>query len=189
MGMVYVLGPGGQYNHLIARRVIELGFDVRLRPAHSPLEEMRDALAFIIGGGPGRLSLGESVSQNLLRVVQNGSVPVLGICYGHQFIAFALGGRVEVAKKPEFGPVEVEVVERDELFQNVPERFTAWLSHNDEVTALPPSFRALARSERSPFQAMAHQSAPIYGVLFHIEVEHTQYGREILSNFLRTSKG
>lgn len=184
MGKVYVLAPGGQYNHLIFRRVLELGFDASIRPLGVGQEELRDAGAIIIGGGPGRLSLGDEVSSSLKSVFEGLGVPVLGVCYGHQLLAHLYGGLVAPSPKPEFGPAEVKVVLRDPLFEGVPDTFTAWLSHNDEVVRLPEGFSVLASSKECVYQAVKTKTGPIYGVQFHVEVEHTQYGRQILRNFL-----
>jgi GMP synthase (glutamine-hydrolysing) len=188
MGAVYVLGPGGQYNHMICRRVSELGYDAKLRSLETPLSEMMDASAFIVGGGPGRLGLGDPASQNLSAVLKRAQQPVLGICYGHQFIAQLFGGKVVSASQPEFGPVEVQVVKRDAFFDSVPQRFTAWLSHNDEVAVLPSGFEVLAQSGDTKYQAVKSSDSHIYGVQFHVEVEHTQFGSRMLSNFLKASK-
>jgi GMP synthase (glutamine-hydrolysing) len=188
MGAVYVLGPGGQYNHMICRRVSELKYDVRLRSLETPLYEMRDASAFIVGGGPGRLGLGDHASQNLSVVLKEAQQPVLGICYGHQFIAQLFGGKVVSASQPEFGPAEVRVIKKDEFFDSVPKRFTAWLSHNDEVAVLPTGFAALAESDNTKYQTIRSADSRVYGVQFHVEVEHTQFGAQMLNNFLRTSK-
>lgn len=172
--MIVVLGPGGQYNHLIARRVSELGFNVKLLQLGSPVE---DADGVIIGGGPG--STVESAPQ-----IELPDIPVLGICYGHQLIAKLMGGTVGRAKRPEFGPFEITVLEKDVIFQGIPSRFTAWLSHRDEVTVIPPGFLRLASSENCRYQAMRHERREIFGVQFHPEVSHTQYGTAVLRNFL-----
>lgn len=188
MGTVYVLGPGGQYNHLIVRRLSELGQTVRLRSMVTPLTELQDGSCVVIGGGPGRIALGDTVSRNIDVILRKGTLPVLGICYGHQLIAHVLGGRVIEAPKPEFGPAMLQVLEHDTLFEGLPERFTVWMSHNDEVEMLPPGFVQLARSEDCEFQAMRDLSGKIYGVQFHAEVEHTEHGKEILLNFIRISR-
>lgn len=188
MARVYVLGPGGQYNHLIARRVAELNYDARIKPVGSPLNDLADASAIIVGGGPGRLGLGDPASEQLSRTVREAQVPVLGICYGHQFIASVYGGKVSPAVSPEFGPAELRVVDHDYLFSGLPDAFTVWMSHNDEVVGLPKEFRVLGKTDRSLFQAVLLEGRPVYGVQFHVEVEHTSYGREILSNFLTLGK-
>ncbi|MGC9020426.1 MAG: glutamine-hydrolyzing GMP synthase [Candidatus Methanodesulfokora sp.] len=176
--MIVVLGPGGQYNHLIARRVSELGYNVILLPLGS---SVGDADGVIIGGGPG--STVESVPE-----VKLPNVPLLGICYGHQLIAKLMGGNVGRAKKPEFGPFEVTVLEKDVLFQGVPEKFVAWMSHRDEVTKIPPDFLRLASSENCLYQAIRHEKRDIFGVQFHPEVSHTQHGMRILKNFLEITR-
>jgi len=188
VGEVYILTPGGQYNHLIFRRVSELGYSAAMRPLEVGRGAIADASAIIIGGGPGRLGLGDGASTLLKEVLLESGTPVLGICYGHQLLAQLFDGLVAPSAKPEFGPAKVRVVVRDELFEDVPDNFTAWLSHNDEVVKLPQDFLVLAESKECAYQAIKHKTKPIYGVQFHVEVEHTQYGREILSNFLRLAK-
>jgi GMP synthase (glutamine-hydrolysing) len=189
---VYVLGPGGQYNHMICRRVAELGYRVSLRALDIDLGREPRGLALIIGGGPGSLAALERESEEkkarLLGFIRELDLPTLGICYGHQLIAWACGGEVRHALRPEFGPVEVTVVREDPLFKGVPSSFTAWLSHNDEVIRLPPDFVILAESPRTMVQAFRHESRALYGVQFHAEVEHTNYGREILGNFLQIAE-
>lgn len=188
MGRVYILAPGGQYNHLIFRRVLELGFDARMIPLESDLLGLGDVGALVIGGGPGRLSFGGGVSERLKGFFDRLEVPVLGICYGHQLLAHLYGGIVAPSPKPEFGPAQVKVLVRDHLFEGVPDTFTAWLSHNDEVAKLPEGFKVLASSRECAYQAIKNRDRLMYGVQFHVEVEHTQYGREILRNFLGLAK-
>jgi len=188
MGIVYVLGPGGQYNHLIVRRIAELNQSARLRSMVTPISELQDGTCVIIGGGPGRIALGGPVSNNIEGILRKGSLPVLGICYGHQLIAHILGGKVVEARKPEFGPATLEVLVHDTLFEGLPEHFRVWMSHNDEVGMLPPRFVQLARSEDCEFQAMKDAQGGIYGIQFHVEVEHTEHGREILLNFITASR-
>ncbi len=188
VGKVYILSPGGQYNHLIFRRVAELGYDVAMHPLDFDLEVLNKAAAVIIGGGPGRLSLGEHVFSSVRDKISRLESPLLGICYGHQLLAHLLGGEVAASPKPEFGPALVNVVRRDEFFEGVPSTFTAWLSHNDEVVRLPVGFEVLAESKECAFQAVKNTESTIYGVQFHLEVEHTEYGKQMLGNFLRQAK-
>jgi GMP synthase (glutamine-hydrolysing) len=188
VGRVYILTPGGQYNHLIFRRVLELGYEASMRHLEIGSESLRNAGAVIIGGGPGRLSLDNNVSESLKDVLINAQIPVLGICYGHQLLAHLFGGVVAPSAKPEFGPATIRVIKRDELFEDVPNTFTAWLSHNDEVVELPKNFEVLADSRECAFQAVKNANSMIYGVQFHVEVEHTQHGKQVLGNFLRLAK-
>jgi GMP synthase (glutamine-hydrolysing) len=122
--------------------------------------------------------------KNVASYLDSFGKPVLGLCAGHQFMAMHFGGKSAPAKHPEFGQVEIEVLEQNDLFREIPNTFTAWASHNDEVVECP-GFKVLARSTDCKNQAMKHSSKPIYGIQFHPEVEHTQYGEKILENFVK----
>lgn len=186
---VAVVSMMGQYNHLIARRVLQLGHRATMVFDSSWLHEFGDYDAVIIGGGPARAPL---LPQDFLERFRNFlneyEGPVLGICLGHQAIARALGGEVVEAEKPEYGPMVVEVISEDPLFLGFPRRFKAWMSHNDEVRRLPPGFRHLAKSTMCRIQAMGSEDNRVYGVQFHPEVEHTQYGLQLFRNFLSMAR-
>ncbi|MEM3670428.1 MAG: gamma-glutamyl-gamma-aminobutyrate hydrolase family protein, partial [Thermoprotei archaeon] len=147
-----------------------------------------DCSSIIVGGGPGRLGLGDPASVQLARTIRECRVPVLGICYGHQFIAKMYGGSVSPSPNPEFGPVDVDVVFEDELFNGLPGRLTVWMSHNDEVTEAPPRGVVLASSASNRFEALKIIDEQVYGVQFHLEVEHTVHGKDIMGNFLRLGR-
>lgn len=173
---------GGQYNHLIARRLRELGAKpLILRPWD--LVEGRHGCV-VAGGGPHRLPKDLRSLAPLAEYARSTDSPFLGICLSHQLLALALGGRVEASKTPEYGGVVIRVLDHDELFNGLPDEIRVWESHNDEVVEMPPGFRLLATSPTCRIQAMKHEGRPLYGVQFHPEVSHTQYGREILANFL-----
>jgi len=183
MARVAIIGMKGQYNHLILRRVLELGHVGKLYVDMSWLDEYEDYDAIIVGGGPARAPFLESSFLEIFRkFLRRYAGPVLGICLGHQTIAAALGGAARVSEFPEYGPADVEVLVADPLFLGVPRRFRAWMSHNDEVSVLPPGFKRLARSDVCEIQAMG--DGRIYGVQFHPEVEHTAYGKLIINNFI-----
>jgi len=110
--------------------------------------------------------------------------PILGICVGHQYMAAHFGGAAGPARVPEFGAALVSVAERGWLMAGLPDEFTAWESHNDEVTRLPDDFIVLASSDDCAVQAMQHRQLPYAGVQYHPEVEHTEYGAELFTNFL-----
>jgi len=185
--VVYVKG---QYNHLIARRLQELGVDSRLMPPSTPLEkfEATGADALVMGGGPQSVrSLSALTGElrdasNLMTTIK---LPMLCICVTHQLMATTFGGTTNLAKRPEFGPVEVSVSDEDTILKGLKPSFTAWESHNDEIVAAPPGFKILASSDNCTVQAMRHEEKDVFGVQFHPEVSHTTKGVDIFKNFLK----
>jgi GMP synthase (glutamine-hydrolysing) len=181
---VVVLDFGGQYSQLIARRVRECGVFSELLPHHVGLEEVRRRRpkGVILSGGPA--SVYEEGAPALERELLELGVPVLGICYGMQLIALALGGRIEGAEVGEFGRSQLTVSENGRLLAGTPAEQTCWMSHRDTVFAPPPGFIALASSTASPVAAFESVQRGIYGIQFHPEVVHTPYGQQVLTNFL-----
>lgn len=183
-GYVLVVDFGGQYAHLIARRIRELGVYTELVSAYTSIDQVvslaRTSWGVVLSGGPG--SVWESEFKDLaLRLVETGK-PLLGICFGHQLLASVLGGHVGPAPKPEYGPTTVEILASDPLFKGVPRRIRVWMSHHDSVLGAPPGSRVLARSPGSPVAAF--KLGRVYGVQWHPEVVHTEYGPQLLSNWL-----
>ena len=183
---VLILDFGSQYTQLIARRLRELRVYCEIHPCTWAEAEIRAFAprAVVLSGGPA--SAFEEESPKLPPVVLELGVPVLGICYGEQALCAALGGRVEPGVVREFGRAEIELVRESPLFDGilrVGERATVWMSHGDEVTALPPGFHAVAASPASPFAAIADETRKLYGVQFHPEVAHTPIGKDLLANF------
>ncbi|SEH13754.1 GMP synthase (glutamine-hydrolysing) [Thermoleophilum album] len=183
--LVVVLDFGGQYSQLIARRVRELGVFCELLPFDTPIEEVlaRRPLGLILSGGPA--SVYEPGAPPLPDGLLSSGLPVLGICYGMQAMARALGGRVEPAPVGEFGRTPLEVRESGELLAGLPTVQTCWMSHRDAVFEPPPGFRALAASPASPVAAFESTQRRLYGIQFHPEVTHTPHGRDVLERFLR----
>ena len=180
---VPVIDNGGQWTHREYRVLRDLGAESRIVPNSTPLADL-DADGIVLSGGA--LSLEGSAELGAVGDwVDRVGVPVLGICVGHQFLARHFGGRVAKSASPEFGRVDLSVDGIDHpLFARLPPRLQVWASHNDSVVEPPPGWAILAHSAACPVQAMAHPEKPIWGVQFHPEVEHTEGGREILSNFL-----
>ncbi len=181
---VVVLDYGGQYSQLIARRVRELGVFSELLPHHVGAEEVRKRKpkGLILSGGPA--SVYAQGAPRLDRELLELGIPVLGICYGMQLVALALGARVEGAEIGEFGRSELTVLEPGRLFAGLPEQQTCWMSHRDTVYTAPDGFTALASSTMSPVAAIEDIERGIYGIQFHPEVVHTPYGQTILERFL-----
>jgi GMP synthase (glutamine-hydrolysing) len=186
--LIAVIGMSGQYNHLILRRVLELGSNAKFFTSNDIINDwfkLNNFDGIIIGGGPMSIPLYDKEFLNefadFLKVYQK---PVLGICLGHQLISAALGGEVKRAQYPEFGLTEINIIRNNELFKGLPSKFTVWESHNDEVTRVPENVEILASSQKCNIEAIAVKNTHIYGVQFHPEVEHTKYGKSIIKNFL-----
>ena len=178
-----VLDFGSQYSQLIARRVREAGVYCELIPGTTPWDAIRDRApsALILSGGPA--SVYEEGAPRCDPAALNAGVPVLGICYGMQLLAYQLGGKVAPAGKREYGPASVQVADPAGLFLDLPAHLPVWMSHGDTILEAPAGFRRLAESENSTIAAMA-DDAGRFGIAFHPEVIHTPQGREILRNFL-----
>ncbi|MQL53470.1 glutamine-hydrolyzing GMP synthase [Desulfofundulus thermobenzoicus] len=182
--MVIVLDFGGQYSHLIARRIRELKVFCEMLPYTTSLEEIRrhHPRGIIFSGGPA------SVYQPGAPTVDAGiydlGIPILGICYGMQLMAKQLGGVVTRADHHEYGKTTLEVVDTTGLFCGFAPAEQCWMSHGDRVEAPPPGFTVTARTELAPVAAMADHRRRLYAVQFHPEVVHTPRGRDILRHFL-----
>lgn len=181
---VAVLDFGGQYAHLIARRIRDCGVYSELLPyntSQSKLRELRPK-GLVLSGGPASV-YAEDAPRCGTEVFEMG-MPILGICYGLQFLVDYFGGRVRLAERREYGRTLLHVDRKAELFNGVPRRFVCWMSHGDEVERLPRDFESIAHSEDSSAAAVKHADLPIYGLQFHPEVHHTRHGKRILQNFL-----
>lgn len=147
--------------------------------------------ALVMGGGPQSVRSLDQLTQELKdasNLMRETKLPMLCICVTHQLMATTFGGKTNLARKPEFGPVEVFVSEEDTILDGLKPSFTAWESHNDEVVAVPPGFKVLAASENCSIQAMLGEKRPVFGVQFHPEVSHTTRGLDVFKNFLRVVK-
>ncbi|MEB2343224.1 MAG: glutamine-hydrolyzing GMP synthase [Deltaproteobacteria bacterium] len=184
---VLILDFGSQYTQLIARRIRERGVYCEIHPCHLPLERIRawGARGIVLSGGPASVLAPDApvASPEILAL----GVPVLGICYGLQWICHTLGGVVEKADDREYGRAQLKVERDDPLFAGwaggARER-TVWMSHGDRVLRLPADFEVLASSDHSPFAAVRRRGAPLYGLQFHPEVVHTEGGGELLAGFV-----
>ena len=185
MEKILVLDFGGQYNQLIARRVREQGIYAEIKPYDkiTVAEAVAEGYKGIIfTGGPN--SVYDPESPHYDPAILDAGIPILGICYGCQLIAFMGGGRVESAAEiSEYGKIELHT-RPDILFENVPESSVCWMSHRDYISAAPEGFTVTATTDQCPTAAMCDSGRRIYGVQFHPEVTHTEYGRQMLHNFL-----
>jgi len=175
---------GGQYSQLIARRVRECGVFSELLPHHTSIDEIRARAprGLILSGGPASV-YSEGAPELRAELLELG-IPVLGICYGMQLLAHALGGKVEGAESGEFGRSALTVHTQGRLLAGLPRDQSCWMSHRDTVYEPPAGFTALASSTQSPVAALENVERGIYGIQFHPEVVHTPYGSEILTTFL-----
>ena len=181
---VLVLDFGGQYNQLIARRVRDLRVYCDLKPCDMTIEEIRkyDPIGIIFTGGPN--SVYDENSPHVSKEIFELGIPVLGICYGCQLVAYTLGGKVEHAATSEYGKREFAFVERSPISEGIPEKSVCWMSHTDHVTQVPEGFSVLASTATCPVTIFGNAKKRVYGVQFHPEVVHSEYGNQILHNFL-----
>ena len=187
-GGVVVLDFGGQYTQLIARRIREQQVFSSILPCTASLEEIRklEPAGLVLSGGPS--SVYDSDAPKCDPKILAMGLPVLGICYGMQWITHALGGKVERAERREYGSAQLTVENaladgESLLFAGAPSSLRVWNSHGDHVRTLPPGFRTVGKTENA-VAAVEDPERKIYAVEFHPEVRHTQQGTEILRNFL-----
>ena len=184
---VLILDFGGQYNQLIARRVRECNVYCEVHPYSMPLEKIKayDPIGIIFTGGPN--SVYEETSPHVDAEVFRLGVPILGICYGCQLMAWSLGGSVTAATDAtarEYGKTETYFTPTCKLFHNLPEHGVTWMSHGDYMEKVPNGFSLVAHSDNCPNVAICDESRSFYGVQFHPEVNHTENGTKMLRNFL-----
>ena len=193
---IVVLDFGGQYNQLIARRVRECEVYAEVHPYTMPLEKLKEMnpKGIIFTGGPNSVYLEDSptYTEEIFKL----GIPILGICYGSQLMAHKLGGRVATAPVSEYGHTKTMLCDagnaqsagegshRSLLFEGIPGEFTTWMSHTDYIAEAPEGFRITARTEHCPAAAMEDPARKLYATQFHPEVMHTQYGQELLRNFV-----
>ncbi|MEM3851963.1 MAG: GMP synthase subunit A [Methanomassiliicoccales archaeon] len=181
---ICVVDNGGQWTHREYRVLRDLGATVRIVPNTAPIVEIKEADALVLSGGAPSVYAEREKLGRLGDYLDHFDGPVLGICVGHQYIAHHFGGVTGPGSSGEYGKTSINVLFQDELFREIPSSFQVWASHTDEVKKLPPGFILLASSNDCPVEAMASKNRPIYGVQFHPEVEDTEHGRHIFSNFL-----
>ncbi|PWT97262.1 MAG: glutamine-hydrolyzing GMP synthase [Terriglobia bacterium] len=180
---IVVLDAGGQYCHLIARKVRDLGVYAEVRASETPASELAAARGIIISGGPN--SVYDAGSPTVDRAIFAQPHAVLGICYGQQLMAYLLGGQVRKGDKGEYGLATLELDDTcDPLFAGLAGRQQVWMSHRDTVYGLPEGFSAVGRTATCAIAAVAAPDRRLYAVQFHPEVVHTTRGKEILSNFI-----
>jgi len=180
---ILVLDFGGQYNQLIARRVRDNRVYAEILPYTTDLDTIRKNKykGIIFTGGPN--SVFDMSSPHYSREILDLGIPVLGICYGCQLIAWMENGVVSTAPVSEYGKIEL-TVGKSALFDNIPEKSIVWMSHTDYISSAPEGYEVIATTPDCPCAAMQNTKKNIYAVQFHPEVTHSQYGEQILYNFL-----
>jgi GMP synthase (glutamine-hydrolysing) len=182
MAQIVVIDTGGQYCHLIARRVRQAGVQAGISAPDRALEAAGGCKGMIISGGPRSVYAPDAI--RCPREVFTGPVPVLGICYGHQLMAHALGGVIRPGVYREFGEARLKILGKDTILRGVESDTIVWMSHGDEVVSPPPDFDVLGETENCRIAAMVNHRRTMFGLQFHPEVTHTQHGQTILRNFL-----
>lgn len=181
--MIAILDFGSQYTHLIARRVRELGVLSHIYPADARVETLGRVDAVILSGGP------QDVTQQKIHYdpsVFTLGVPILGLCYGHQLLAYHFGGDVRPGTTKEYGKALIHIHAKGALVKGLARREQVWMSHGDSVHKVPSGFKVLATTNTCPVAAMGDDARKMYGLQFHPEVFHTTHGKTLLKNFLFT---
>ncbi len=181
---ILILDFGSQYTQLIARRIRELGVFSEIQPYSSDINDIKhkNIKGIVLSGGPS--SVYDRGAPLVDRQLFGLGLPVLGVCYGLQLMIYLNGGKVAGADHKEYGLARLVINEAGALLNQIPDESSVWMSHGDKVLALPDDFIAIAKTTNSPLAAIRHETHPWYGLQFHPEVAHTQYGRHILKNFV-----
>lgn len=185
---ILVFNFGGQYCHLIARRIRDSGVYSEIVQSDLSLEKLRDLekklniKGIILSGGPS--SIYEPGAPKMDKRIVSSGIPILGICYGHQLLAKYLNCNVLPAEKKEYGPSNVRIDIADGVLQGLSKNEPVWMSHGDSVLSTSSEVESLAHTENCPIAAFMHKTKPIFGVQWHPEVLHTKHGDKILANFV-----
>jgi len=182
--MIVIIDFGSQFNQLIARRVRECEVYCQIEPPDTTIEAIKAMKpeGIILSGGPS--SIYDEHSPKVDRAIFDLGVPVLGICYGMQFMVDALGGKVESAEKREYGFARLKIDDKSGLLQKVEDNSVCWMSHGDSSTGLPDGFSITASTDNTEIAVIECSGRRLYGVQFHPEVEHSEEGRKVIANFL-----
>ena len=182
--LILIIDFGGQYNQLIARRVREKHVYCEVHPCTISIDKIRELnpKGIIFTGGPA--SIYEEAAPKCVEDVFSLGIPILGICYGMQFMSHTLGGCVKKALKREYGQMEATLDISSKLFNKLNEKNICLMSHTDYVDKLPEGFKSIASTDTCKIAAMENVNKNFYAVQFHPEVTHSEYGNKILHNFL-----
>lgn len=182
---VIVIDFGGQYNQLVARRVRECNVYCEIYSYRTDIEQIKamNPMGIILTGGPN--SVYEEGAATCSPELFNLGIPVLGLCYGAQLMMYVLGGDVQQAREREYGKTELTLDSpKSELFDEVPEKSIVWMSHNDYITKTAAGFRTIAHTANCPYAAVENSEKKLFGFQFHPEVLHSQFGSQMLKNFV-----
>ena len=184
MEQIIILDFGSQYTQVIARRIRECQVFSQILRYDTPAEKLAELKpsGIILSGGP--CSVYDKKAPHCDTGIWKLGVPILGICYGMQLMAHQLGGKVQPGGKREYGPAEIDIAKDTTLFREMAYEQQVWMSHGDKVTKLPAGFITVAKSQNSPYAAIANNKRRLYGLQFHPEVHHTPNGKQIISNFV-----
>lgn len=187
--MIIVLDFGGQYNQLIARRVRECGVYCEVKSYKTPIDEIKakNPKGIIFTGGPN--SVYDEKSPHIGKEIFELGVPVLGICYGCQLMAYTLGGKVSSCVTSEYGKTETIYDNSSLLFNGLPEKAVSWMSHTDFVSEIPEGFKVTAHTADCPAAAYENAEKKLYAVQFHPEVNHTENGCKMIDSFVKNVCG
>ena len=182
--MILIIDFGSQYNQLIARRVRECNVFCQIEPPGIDLDKIRELNpdGIILSGGPA--SVYEENSPKTDPEIFNLGIPVLGICYGLQFMVHALGGKVKKAQKREYGFASLDIIDHEGLYHNIEKITQCWMSHGDSIESIPKGFKIDASTANTKVASCVNHEKRLYGLQFHPEVHHTPKGKEIIRNFL-----
>ncbi len=187
--LALILDFGSQYTQLIAKEIRKMEIYCEIVPCTMDYDEIikKQPKALILSGSP--YSVYKEDAPKIDKRLLDGSLPVLGICYGMQLMVTLLGGTVEKFDKKEYGYAKIFIDNHDSLFKNLENEEQVWMSHGDSVSAFPDCFKVIAHSDNSPYVAIAHLSKPLFALQFHPEVVHTVNGSKMIENFLITISG
>ena len=188
MDTIVVLDFGGQYCHLIARRVRELGVYSEILPFDIDINKLKKITpkGIILSGGPSSVYEEGSpqLSDEFYTYISEEKKPILGICYGFHLLIHQLGGRIEAHDSKEYGKTELNIINSNILLDSLEKEEVVWMSHGDQIKEMPDGYEVLAETETCPIAAYGNTEKQIYGVQFHPEVAHTAKGNQILDNFI-----
>ncbi|MBI5574710.1 MAG: glutamine-hydrolyzing GMP synthase [Elusimicrobia bacterium] len=182
--MILILDFGSQYTHLIARKIREMNVFCEVLPYNTDISEIlrKEPEGIVLSGSPASVFSGNAPTCD--SYLFNMGIPILGICYGMQLIAKVFGGEVVKGILCEYGKSEIFASRKSMLFDKCPKTFNVWMSHSDRIKTLPKKFETIAKTENISCAALANMDKKIYGVQFHPEVVHTEFGKKILENFV-----
>ena len=187
--LIIVLDFGGQYNQLIARRVRECNVYCEVHPYTMTVEEIKakNPKGIILTGGPN--SVYDEKSPHAPEGLFEAGIPILGICYGAQLMAWTMGGKVETAPVSEYGRTELEIDDRTGLLNVIPENSIVWMSHTDYIAQVPEGFKVTSHTVKCPTATMENREKGLYGLQFHPEVTHSEHGQKMLESFVMDACG